>query len=240
MTASRMEIADFVRTRREAAGLTRAELARKADVSEALIQKIEQGTRRPTAVALGALFSALGVPAQVREHVATLLQPELSTFGTQDTPPEPYELDFLDAIPYPACYQTMPSVELVAANDAYLRAFPGLAPGDVLLEWMLFDPRAREVIEDWEREIHLMVFGFRYMAPAVHPPERIQAIIDRCSAAPEWDRFWSTEVHPDNIPRRPIRVRSPDTGDWIAYHMQLFKFELPQRPWWIYSLVPVD
>ncbi|GAB2568860.1 helix-turn-helix domain-containing protein [Nocardia heshunensis] len=240
MTTTRAEIADYLRGRREAAGLTRAELSRRAGVSEALIQKIEQGTRQPTAVALGALFTVLEVPVQVREHVATLLQPQLASFGTDITPPEPYELDFLNDMPHPACYQTMPAVDLVAANDAYLRAFPGLVPGGVIIEWMLLDPRAREVMADWERDAHFMVYGFRYMAPAIHSPERIAEIVERCSAAPEWERFYSTEVGPSDLGPRPTRVRSPETGEWVNYHIQVFKFELPQRPWWIYSLVPVD
>ncbi|MFE3756507.1 hypothetical protein ACFXO9_19585 [Nocardia tengchongensis] len=41
----------------------------------------------------------------------------------------------------------------------------------------------------WERSAHFMVYGFRYMAPAIHSPEKVAAIVDRCSAAPEWDRF---------------------------------------------------
>ncbi|MEU1431022.1 hypothetical protein ABZ412_28525 [Nocardia sp. NPDC005746] len=53
------------------------------------------------------------------------------------------------------------------------------------------------------------------------------------------ERFWSTEVAPADTERRPIRVRSPETGEWVSMHVQLFEFELPQRPWWIYSLVPV-
>lgn len=239
MIASRSEIADYLRGRREAAGLTRSELAQRAGVSEALIQKIEQGTRQPTATALGALFDALQVPPQVREYAATKLQPELATFGTEISPPEPYELDFLESIPYPACYQTMPAVDLVAANQAYLRAFPGLEPGGNIIEWMLLDPRAREVIYDWEREAHFMVYGFRYMGAAIHSPERIAAIAQRCGAAPEWDRFWSTEVAPETIAGRCTRVRSPETGEWESLHIQVFKFEVPQRPWWIYSLVPV-
>ncbi|WP_458688938.1 hypothetical protein [Nocardia tengchongensis] len=102
---------------------------------------------------------------------------------------------------------------------------------------MMLDPRVREVIDNREREAHFMVYGFRYMAPAIRSPEKIAAIVDRCSAAAEWDRFWSTEVGPGDIERHPVRVLSPDTGDWVSCHIQVFKFELPQRPWWIYSLV---
>ncbi|WP_433666647.1 hypothetical protein ACQP06_23480 [Nocardia sp. CA-136227] len=64
----------------------------------------------------------------------------------------------------------------------------------------------------------------------------------RASAVPhpEWVRLWSTEVSsPADMERRPIRVRSSETGEWVSMHVQLFKFELPQRPWWIYSPVPV-
>ncbi|MGW4244834.1 MmyB family transcriptional regulator [Nocardia sp. NPDC004722] len=232
----------YLRERRESAGLTRVELSRKAGISEGLIQKIEQGTRQPTAVALGALFQALDVPTVFREHAATLLQPELASFGGEITPPQPYELEFQRGLPHPACYQTMPAVDLVAANDAYLRAFPGLEVGDVIIEWMMLDPRAREVMADWERDAHFMVYGFRYMAPAIHSPERIAAIIERCSAAPEWEQFWSTEVPPiaTDLERRPTRVHEPETGELVNYHIQVFKFEMPQRPWWIYSLVPVN
>ncbi|MFE2959869.1 hypothetical protein [Nocardia tengchongensis] len=64
------------------------------------------------------------------------------------------------------------------------------------------------------------------------------AIVDRCSAALEWDRFWSTEVGPGDIERRSVRVLSPDAGDWMNYHIQVFKSEWLQRTWWIYSLAP--
>ncbi|MFE3729550.1 hypothetical protein [Nocardia sp. NPDC059154] len=101
-------------------------------------------------------------------------------------------------------------------------------------------PRSCRVIDDWEHEAHFMVYGFRYTASATHAPERLAAIVDRFSAAPEWDRFWSTEVPPEKVARRPVRVRSPETGEWVSYRMQIFKFELPQRPWWIYSLVPAN
>ncbi|QVI18616.1 hypothetical protein KHQ06_18725 [Nocardia tengchongensis] len=76
------------------------------------------------------------------------------------------------------------------------------------------------------------------MAPAIHSPEKIAAIVDWYSAAPKWDRFWSNEVGPGDSERRPVRVLSPDTGDWVNYRIQVFKSEWPQRTWWIYSPAP--
>ncbi|MFI6869420.1 helix-turn-helix domain-containing protein [Nocardia sp. NPDC050406] len=239
MVEPREAIAGYLRERREAARLTRAELARKAGVSEALIQKLEQGTRAPTAAALGALFEALDVPSTYREYAAIVLQPELATTANSGLVPSQVELDFLNSLPNPACYQTVPALDLVAANEAYTRAFPGLVPGVNIIAWMLLDPRARQVIEGWERETHLIVQSFRHMAPGITEPERIAEITRICEQSPDWQRFWSTDIPPADIPWRPVRIRPLEGGEWMPMHVQLLRCELPQRGWWVYSLVPI-
>ncbi|MGX1807960.1 MmyB family transcriptional regulator [Nocardia sp. NPDC055321] len=239
MAEAHLAIAGYLRECREAAGLTRAELAKRAGVSEALLQKLEQGTRPPTSTALGALFEALDVPVQYRDHAAKVLQPELTSQVDNEGTPDAAELAFLHSLPYPACYQTMPALDVLAANDAYRRAFPGLDPGANVMAWMLLDPRAREVIADWARETHLIVRAFRFTAPGLLSPERIEELTrlfrEQC---PEWDYFWGTDIPVSDIPRRPILVRSPDTGDWVRMSIHIFRFELPRRHWCIYSLVP--
>ncbi|MET9491337.1 helix-turn-helix domain-containing protein [Nocardia sp. NPDC006630] len=238
MVEAHSAIAGFLRVRREAAGLTRAELARRAGVSEALIQKVEQGTRHPTPTALAALFEALDVPMQYREHAANVLQPELTDIPYDGDIPEQAELDFLSSLPYPACYQTLPGLDLIAANDAYLQAFPGLTPGVNIIAWMLLDPIARHVMGDWEREAHFMVWAFRHMAPGIATPERIEEITLLCREAPDWERFWSTDIPPPEIRRRPTRVRSLETGEFLRMQVHIFRCELPRRQWWMYTLVP--
>jgi hypothetical protein len=133
----------------------------------------------------------------------------------------------------------MPAVDVVAANDAYLRTFPGLQAGDNILEWQLLNPVAREVIEEWERETHFLVYGFRHLANGLIPPERHARIVRACSASPDWERLWSTDIPPADLPRRPGRLKSPETGEWITVSVQIFRFELPRRPWWLYTLTPV-
>ncbi|WP_194852956.1 helix-turn-helix domain-containing protein [Nocardia sp. SYP-A9097] len=226
-------------SRRESAGLTRAELARRAGVSEALIQKVEQGTRQATPTALGALFQTLEVPVQYIGHVTSVLLPELAGLVTEGGYPERLELDFLNSLPYPAGYQTMPAMDLLAANDAYRKAFPGLDPGTNIIAWMLLDPIARYVMRDWEREAHMMVYMFRHASPGVTAPERIEEITRLCSKSPDWQRFWDTEIPPNDIHRRPTQFLSPETGDWITMQMQVFRCEMPHRPWYMYTLTPV-
>ncbi|WP_067518904.1 helix-turn-helix domain-containing protein [Nocardia uniformis] len=239
MVEAHEAITGYLRGRREASGLSRAELARKAGVSEGLIQKLEQGTRPPTSTTLGALFDALEVPAVYREYAATVLQPELTPTIDCDDAPNQAELDFLNSLPHPACYQTLPGLDVIAANAAYRRAFPGLEPGTNVIAWMLLNPVARVVIDDWEREAHLQVHAFRHMAPGVTAPHRIEEITRLCARSPDWQRLWSTDIPPADIPRRPVRIRPAEGGDWTTMYVQLLRCELPRRDWWVYSMVPI-
>ncbi|MFJ1457868.1 helix-turn-helix domain-containing protein [Nocardia sp. N2S4-5] len=238
MAAAHSAIAAYLRERREAAALTRAELAQRAGLSAALIQKIEQGTRAPTSTALGAIFDVLRVPAQMRDHVLYLLRKDLTGTEPGCETPEPADLTFLHSLPYPACFQTIPGHELIAVNDAYRDVFPGLEPGSNIIMWMMLDPVARQVMPSWEREAGLMVYSFRVMAPGLVDPARIEEIVRVCRKAPEWERLWAAEVPPEDIPRAPVPLRSPGSETVRFMHVHLLKFELPRRPWWIYSLVP--
>ncbi|UGT42644.1 helix-turn-helix transcriptional regulator [Nocardia yamanashiensis] len=238
MDEAYLAIAGFLRERRMAARLTRAELARKAGVSEALIQKLEQGTRPPTSTALHALFQALDVPAVYREYAAIVLQPELTAISNGIEPTEA-ELDLLDCLPHPACYQHAPGMDLIAANAAYLRAFPGLVPGRNIIEWFLNDPRSRLVVENWDREVHVLVQAFRHMAPGITPPERIEEIIRMCEPSPHWQRLWSTDLPGELMQFRPVRIRPPEGGEWTAMHVHILRCEIPRREWCLYTMIPV-
>lgn len=239
MSGPHMAIAGYLRERREAEGLTRAELARRAGVSEGLIQKLEQGIRPPTPTALNALFEVLGVPAVYRDYATIVMQPELTTIESSGSVPNRAELDFLNALPHPACYVSTPAQDLIATNAAYARAFPGQEPGTNIILWLLLDPRARVVLENWEREAHLVVQSFRHMAPGITPPERIEEIIRLGELSPDWHRLWSTDVAPSEMSWLPVRIRPLEGGDWTPMHVQLLRCEFPRRDWRLYSMVPI-
>ncbi|WP_067813382.1 helix-turn-helix domain-containing protein [Nocardia inohanensis] len=238
MDEAHLAIARFLRERRMAARLTRAELARKAGVSEALIQKLEQGTRPPTPTALHALFQALDVPPVYREYAALVLQPELTAVAN-GIEPTASELDLLASLPHPACYQHAPAMDLIAANAAYARAFPGLEPGRNIIEWFLKDPRSRLVVENWQREVHVLVQAFRHMAPGIVAPDRIEEIIRLCEPSPEWQRLWSTDLPTELMEFRPVRIRPLAGGEWTAMNVHILRCEVPRREWCLYTMIPV-
>ncbi|WP_054816325.1 helix-turn-helix domain-containing protein [Nocardia arizonensis] len=233
-------IARYLRERREAGGMTRTALAKAADISPGLIQKIEQGTRTPTLDALATLFDALEVPPTLRDHIIGLTLPSRldPAQSAESRTVLPADLALLHSIPHPACFQSQPDFDVLAVNAAWTHWFPGCDPGTNIIEWMMLHPAAKRLLPQWRRQTHLMVYAFRIMGPGLVPPERIAAIVRACERAPEWAELWSTEVAPHDIPRPTVTVRDPDTGEDREMYAGNLKFDFPRRHWWMYSLVP--
>ena len=62
MTSDAFDIGRIVRREREARGWSVAALAAEADVSRAMVAKVERGEANPTAAFLGKLSGAFGLP----------------------------------------------------------------------------------------------------------------------------------------------------------------------------------
>ncbi|MFX0575780.1 helix-turn-helix domain-containing protein [Nocardia nepalensis] len=242
MADTRPSIARYLRERREAAGLTQPAMAAKTGIPQPVIQDFERGVVAPTSEALGQLFDALDVPVFFRDHIVSLTQASQfpDSFGPIPTVPLPTDLRTLHSISQPAWFQIVPTFDLVAANAAYLRLFPGLEPGGNILEWTMLDPRAKQAVHEWHKEAHLMVYALRMMAPGLVSHERMDKIISACRSAPEWERLWLTDVAPADIARPWIHVRDPARRELRRMTLNVFMFEFPRRPWWMYTLVPID
>lgn len=226
-----VSISRYLRERRESSGLTRAALGEMAGVSPALIQKIEQGTRTPTLEALTALTDALDVPEMFRDHLVAL-----SVAPRYDSTPSlvrPADQVLIDGITHPASLQLHPVFEVLATNAAWRLLFPGLEAGVSMLEWMLLDPRAKTTLVDWEQQVHLCVYAFRVMGPGLASRAQITEIVNACSQAPEWERFWTTEPRITHGPDGPVtRMRDPRTGATVPMAVHSLGASLvPRRDW---------
>ncbi|MET9024913.1 helix-turn-helix domain-containing protein [Nocardia sp. NPDC004168] len=240
MTRNATGIGAYLRERRLAAGLTPAHLAERAELTEAVLDQIETGAVAPNQPLLQQLFDALEVPIWYRKHIVVLSLPNFFTdaYGPGPDVPTPDDQADLHSFPDPACYQRMPTQDLVAANSAYERAFPGALPRGNVLEWMFLDAAARRVMVDWAVEAHLLVDAFRILSPLA-PRERVEEIAERCRRSPDWDRMWTTEVRPADLPRRRLQVRDPASRRVRSMSMRVYSPELPERPWWLYRLVTI-
>ncbi|WP_245560224.1 helix-turn-helix domain-containing protein [Nocardia asiatica] len=240
MTRNATGIGAYLRERRLAAGLTAAHLAQRADLTEAILEQVESGAVAPNHTLLQQLFDALEVPIWYRRHIVVLTTPSFrdAAYGPGPSTPTPDDLADLHSLPDPACFQRMPTQDLVEANSAYERVFPGAVARANVLEWMFLDAAARRVMVDWAVEAHLLVDAFRILSPLA-PRERVEQIAERCRRSPDWDRMWTTEVRAADIPRGRLQVRDLATRRVRSMSMRVYSPELPERPWWLYRLVTV-
>ncbi|MFF0631517.1 helix-turn-helix domain-containing protein [Nocardia sp. NPDC004151] len=229
---------DYIRQRRQAAWLTRTDLAKKANLSVSLIEKIELGTRQPTLHALQILFDTLDVAPMYRRHILDLSLPGLLGPRPPTTTQEPKadDLAALSGIETPACFYTLPTLTIVAANSAHQQLFPGLVPGMSFPEWLFLHPAARDVIVDWRQEARRCLHGIRQLSPNAATDARVSAMVTTCGQAPEWDELWHTTSTGKFDPH--IVVRDRGSRQIRELRMHAYSPEYPHRTWWLCHLVP--
>ncbi|MFD7846770.1 helix-turn-helix domain-containing protein [Nocardia sp. NPDC059764] len=229
---------DYIRQRRQAAWLTRTDLAKQANLSVSLIEKIELGTRQPTLHALQILFDTLDVAPMYRRHILDLSLPGLLGPPPPATPPKPGpdDLAALSAIETPASFYTLPTFTIIAANPAHQQLFPGLLPGVSFPEWLFLNPAARNVIVDWREEARRCLHSIRQLSPNAATEKRLSSILASCSQAPEWDDLWPDKDRRAFNPH--LSVRSATTQQTHELRVHTYSPEYPHRTWWLCHLVP--
>ncbi|APE37644.1 transcriptional regulator [Nocardia mangyaensis] len=226
----------YLRERRMAAGLARAELAVRAQMAPLLITQIEAGTLVPNPPMLQRLFDSLDVPQWYRKHILVLGLPSVES-GPPATAPSAEDLADLASLTHPACFQRFPTMDVLAANADYQRLFPGMGAGVNMLQWMFLNQTAKEVFVDWTTEAQLLVHAFRMLSPLA-PSHRVSAIAEACGRSPDWDEIWASDVRPQDIARRHIRLREPGTTTERRMLLRVYDPAFPTRPWWLYRLIP--
>ncbi|WP_067532055.1 helix-turn-helix domain-containing protein [Nocardia crassostreae] len=234
------QFGDYIRRRREDAHLTRAELAKQANVSVSLIEKIELGTRPTTLPTLQVLFDQLDVPSMYRKHILAVSLPNV--FGTAPSSaastPTDDDLADLNSLPHPASFYVLPTFKIVAANAAHERAFPGSAAGTNFVEWMFLNPAARTVIVGWRKEAQRLLHSLRMLTPNITTNAEVTAAVRNCQDAPEWKELWHSTP-----PRQPsedvhILIRTPGSHRTEELTVRIYSPEFPHRPWWLCRLIP--
>ncbi|WP_433196310.1 helix-turn-helix transcriptional regulator [Nocardia sp. CA-107356] len=226
-------LAEFVRTRRQhptaahPTGLSRQQLAEAIHSSVGYLAKIEQGGAfNPSPSVLDALADVFGLDEDERMHLYHLAQQRFSGRGPQ--PPGPAVSKTLDALAPHLAAALDDGWRVIECNAAFDEAFPGLHPNGNVLRWMFTDPRARLVIEEWEREADLMVGRFRGHAGRAGARADVQLLLRELGAQPDFHRLWNTgRVY---IGRRDptIRLRNRKTGKPFEIHVQRFRTTLPE------------
>lgn len=111
---------------------------------------------------------------------------------------------------------------VLACNENYRRAFPGLDIGVNLLHWYLADENSRRVLLDWDNEIRYAVQGLRGLLSdnsAADGAREFLAELSRFDIVRDlWDEAPASYGRPDPA----MRLRDPGTGLEYTVTAQLY------------------
>ncbi|MEV4252633.1 helix-turn-helix transcriptional regulator [Spirillospora sp. NPDC049652] len=185
-------------TGRRVPGLRREELAIVAGVSPDHYQRIEQGRVRPSAQALDAIATALGLDDTERAHLHALAEnlraPAAGRRKRRDRPAVRGLQEVVDSFNGPA-FALSPCRDVLAWNRLGAKLiidFGTLPPRDRNMAWLILtDPRMRDLYPDWKSGAQGQVAMLR-RAGAQYPGDpRFEQLVGRlATASPEFTEWW--------------------------------------------------
>jgi len=248
--ATRAELAEFLRARREALspeqvslprgrsrrtpGLRREEVALLAGVSVTWYTWLEQGRRiNASDDVLRAIGRALRLDDAGQEHLVSLAHP-VSPNGTQPFSPEdvPTALRrLIDGFEPAPAYVLGPHWEFAAWNSAEARLYPPLEQLDGLernLIWVLFTHDAvRRLIVDWDLHARQALAEFRAATINVRRDPEMVELVERLQGQSEEFRTWWPEHDVARFETRLRRFDHPAAGLLTFEYQQLTPSEWP-------------
>ncbi|MEU7631867.1 helix-turn-helix transcriptional regulator [Nocardia sp. NPDC049220] len=235
---------------RDRAGIPRDQLAPKAYITPSTLEKWESGERLPTLDKLKYWFDALKPNDLYREKILSLSNPALFELqlelaaSARRAAPTAAEIRQLELLPFPACYRRLPTYDLIAANAAFRRAFPGLAPAPPsaarptnIIEWMLLSPLSRKIVQDWYRHTHVLVNALQVLASGVVPQDHLDALVASCSRAKEFHAMWTTDVAPEDVHNTDLTLLDPSRNHWISFNSSPYR-AAARGSWDLYMFTP--
>ncbi|WP_067711051.1 helix-turn-helix transcriptional regulator [Nocardia yamanashiensis] len=227
-------LAEFVRERRSRptgrhpAGLTRKELAEATHASLGYIAKIEQGEAlNPSAAILDSLATVLELDTAARVHLYHLAQQRPSAAVPPLRAPDSAIRATLDALQPHLAAALDNGWRIIDHNNAFGDALPGLTPGSHVLRWMFTDPRARIVVEEWEREATLLVGRFRSYAAMASGRDEAEAVLRDLERQPDFRRMWAAGHVRLGRPDPDFALRDPRTATVSEVRVQRYRGTAP-------------
>nr|WP_232541799.1 helix-turn-helix domain-containing protein [Nocardia bovistercoris] len=211
---------------RERHHLTRPPAARRLQISKSLLKQIETRPEPPTPEAVALLITGYELDTDQTRFTRELARrpvvlPSLTQLRTRiATPARQARLDGLDSDGVLAAY-TDPLWHLIAANQRFREAFPGLEDFDDNLALWFFQPgrtapSSRQVVVDRDGFAAYLVATLRPAFGVHRESPRAREFFDLLDAGPEFRTRWDTDSITVAYGRRPddlLRLRDLDSGE---------------------------
>ncbi|QLY33841.1 helix-turn-helix transcriptional regulator [Nocardia huaxiensis] len=209
--------------------LSREKLGFAAGVSASYITHLESGVRdRPAFAVLDALMRCM---SQVRPLTRTERRHLMNLAEVfDDKPPSPAELraelteDMLAELAMQDA-NLMAYIgsnwQVLACNQSFIDAHPGLEQDSNLLQWLFTNPAAKELLTDWEEHAELTVAWIRGWLGRHSRAAWLPGLIEEFCAYPDFRRFWDKGTVSFLWGKR-IEHCCPDTGELKQLHFKTF------------------
>lgn len=228
-------LGDFLRARRRTLGLTRERLAHDSHATVSYITKLESGERRrPDPGYLSAIATSLQLTPADRQHVQDLVHaesnadvepPSVDAYREAITPHQQEALQHLE--PHLGAYLDE-RWSVLASNESYDAAYPGLDEQQNVLRWFFLDSRSHKVMLEWEAEAALTVGWFRGLMGKYGNPAWALDLLNELSGQEKFAQMWRQQIvsygrHQPLMHLRELGTRRP-------YSISIQIFRLPDRP----------
>ncbi|MFE1514972.1 helix-turn-helix domain-containing protein [Corynebacterium bovis] len=154
-----VEAGRWIASRRRDGGLTQEGLSSRSNISIRQIQRIEQGSQKPTIEQLEQIASVLSMNEASRRH---LLNITYKLRNIAHSLPDDIDATIVEKLNPHLAALVDGDWDIYAANDSYKTTFPGICEyGNVLL-WLFSSCEARESMVKWKEETELTVSWWKY------------------------------------------------------------------------------
>ncbi|GAB3208816.1 hypothetical protein GCM10027262_27530 [Nocardia tengchongensis] len=220
----------LLRRLRDARGVSRERLAFNAGVSASYISHLEKGDRgHPTREVVDALLRYLDritpLSAVERRHLLDLAGLGVSEFPSVEQLRAEITDDMRRALdlhePNLAAYVDT-RWNVLACNESYARAFPGLERDTNILRWFLGNEAARGVMVEWEEEVRLTVHWLRGLIASSGDTAWSVEFLAELGRFGLFREMWDEGIAAYGRPRATMRLRERDSGRRFDIAVQLF------------------
>lgn len=228
----------LLRRLRDDRRISREKLAFAAGVSSSYITHLESGDReRPTQVVVEALVRYLDRIEPVtdieRRHLF-----DLAGLAPVDNPSvEDLRAEINDEMrrtltlqePNLAAYVDT-RWNILAGNDSYNHAFPGLIEDANILRWFFGNPLSRKVMVEWEKESTLTVHWLRGLIGQQGGADWSAELLEELAQYPDFRRIWDDGDTVYGREHTAMRLCDLHAGEHYTVDVQLFRLDSVAYP----------
>ncbi|WP_280382920.1 helix-turn-helix domain-containing protein [Nocardia wallacei] len=212
--------------------LSRPEAAKRLHISESNLKRIELNDATPSEETLDRMVTEFNLDPDQERHTRELAEPAVDLTPIAElreqltTPTHLAQLAQFEQNGV-ACAYIDPLWQLVAANDTFLRVFPGVDEFDRTMPLWHFQPGAAEPTSKrisvfWEYEAAFLIMTLRAAFGRFRTSPQVAELMRRLQASPVFTRMWidSLRVAYGRGPDDFVHLRDPATGEPHSWNIQ--------------------